>query len=211
MIRSIVLVLGLFQISCGNNLDVPSERELTTKKNSLKGDISAVKLYLDDEYYFDAATMGRQIANHVELQNEQGLALSPDQYNFKITPEISNENFQRDFQVFAVGEEGGYYQTKTQEKGKFKMKELYSGTYDIRAQKNYELIVEAKEPAPTPTGEQPAETAQPMKFCFTIYGDYSGVEIEQDSEEKIVFSNFELMLLDQNCEKTKTGKKITLK
>ncbi|MGE0172768.1 MAG: hypothetical protein AB7T49_08285 [Oligoflexales bacterium] len=210
MLRSIVLVLGLFQISCGNSsFQVPSDRELTVKKNSLKGDISAVKLYLDDEYYFDAATLGRQIANHVELQDDQGISLSQEDYKITVSPEISNENFQRDFQVFAVGEEGGYYQTKTQEKGKFKVKDMYNGSYDIRAQKNYDLIVESKQPEPQP-GEQPVP-AKKMTFCFTLYSDYSGVEMEQGQEQKIVFSSFNLMLLDQNCEKSTNSKKITLK
>jgi hypothetical protein len=198
-----LVVVSLFAASCGNQFDVPNERAISESNLAeVKGKISPIQLTLENQKYFDAKAMGEKFLDMVKIQSTDGNPISSDHYAMTVSPVIDNGTFGEDFQVYLMGEDVGQYERKTNSSGQFKFSDVPEGVFDIRVQKNYQLNIAPKALVLSDTEER--------TFCFTIYGEESGIEVEGGENVSKTFKNFKLFFLDKDCKGESTSGGITI-
>lgn len=158
-------------------------------------------VYLEGKEYFDADDLGRKFREIVEVQTESGDTLTTRDYDIQIVPEITNENFTRDFQVYVKGEK--VIHTRANESGAFRVNNLEEGDYTVRVQKKFSMKLSHK-------ANGTAAAAEEKTFCFVIYAEDSGLQLLPGEKQYRSLDNFRLQMLDQECKSDSRDARITL-
>ncbi len=158
-------------------------------------------VYLEGREYFDADDLGRKFREVVAVQTESGETLTSADYDIQVVPEITNENFTRDFQVYVKGEK--VFHTRANESGSFRINNLEQGDYSVRVQKKFMMKLSHK-------SNEAASATEEKTFCFVIYAEDSGLQLIPGEKQYRSLDNFRLQMLDQECKERSRDARITL-
>ncbi len=185
------------------------ECRLSKRSGCFEGQVtSAQDLRVKGKSFFDADSLRQRFKELLSLQGQNGMALTEAEYEINFLTPFDNRNFASGMEVYLKGD---YAKSgRVMRSGKFSMHELPQGEYDIRVQKLIPFQVTYTAAAePSEDGASGQTDVYTKTYCATLYAD-SSVEIRHGQRSRQVFDEYEIYLLDRECEQAEAANKISL-
>ena len=141
--------------------------------------------------FFDATDLGRQLEQVVlpVLDEEVDAGL----VKVLADPPLTNETFASWFEIRVKGSR--IMDTNADYRGRFRLDQLPSGTYDIRVQKNFTVFLE-ENPAEGVAAEDGPDRRQ---FCLTLFSEDISLFLEGRKSGHLIYENFRARIIRGDC------------